>query len=298
MKILVTGGSGFIGSNLCRKLLDNKNTIYCLDNFSTSSKDNIKDLIRHNDFYLIDEDISKINFNKLFKFNVDQIYHLAGPTAPGDFKKNPIETLKTNILGTINILEFANFCCIPVLFTSSIRVFETNHLDNNSSYTESKRICETLCYEYKKNNSNIKIARLTNIYGPGMAKNDSRVIPTFISNALKNEDIKILGSGNQIDSFCYIDDTISALIMYMNSQITDENFLYIGSKEKTSILELSKLIIKIIISKSQIKFENLKYIINDNRTKNVDLNKTKQLLNWEAKTNLESGLKKMIEIIK
>jgi UDP-glucuronate decarboxylase len=286
--ILITGGAGFIGSNLCERLLEEGNTIYCVDNFETSSENNIKNFFSKEKFHLLNMDISVQQLNEIFlTTKINQIYNLASPAAPQQFRNNPIKTLETNIQGTINILNFSKNFNIPILHASTIRVFESEHIGKNACYIEGKRCAETLLTEYrKKYNIDIKIARLFNVYGKNMSLNDSRVIPQFIMKSLKDDDLEIFGNGTQIDSFCYIDDIIDVLIKFMNART--ETILNIGNPITISIVDLAKLIINVLSSKSKIKFINPSFV--DNKPMNLDISKTIELLHWKPKISLEKGI--------
>jgi UDP-glucuronate decarboxylase len=290
MKILVLGGSGFIGSNLCRKLIEQGNTVYCLDDFSTSSKNNLSCIIKNENFHLINHDIRKeINI-----LDVNQIYNLASPAAPEHYRRDPLKTLETNIYGTKNALELATKLDIPMMHSSTVRVFEYDHTGLNSCYTEGKRVAETLCNEYrKKYSTKVKIARLKSIYGQNMSINDSRVIPQFIMKSLKNEDLFLFGNGEQKDSFCYIDDFIEVFIKFMNTE-TLENTLNIGNQSLTTIKELVNVVLKITNSNSKIIFkENGKNFEFD-----IDFKKSYDILSWYPKTSLEEGIHKTADYYK
>jgi len=291
MKILVLGGSGFIGSNLCKSLLYQGNTVYCLDDFSTSSKNNVINFTKNENFHLINHDIRKeINIS-----DINQIYNLASPAAPDHYRKDPLKTLETNIYGTRNALELATKLDIPIMHSSTVRVFEYDHTGINSCYTEGKRVAETLCSEYRKKfSTKVKISRLKSIYGPNMAVGDSRVIPQFIMKSLKNEDLIIFGDGNQIDSFCYIDDFLDVFIKFMNTETT-ETVLNIGNQTLTSIKELANTTLKVIKTNSKIIFkENGKNF----ESVNIDFKKSSDILSWTPVTILEEGLRKTAEYYK
>jgi UDP-glucuronate decarboxylase len=287
MKILVTGGAGLIGSYLCEKLLENNHRVLCVDNFKTGSLENLETCMTFQKFSLLDFDIVDWAYSGL----VDQIYNLASPTAPGHFKEYPIGTIKANVTGTINVLEFAKHQNIPVVHVSTMRVLEnTNTFDSNACYVEGKRVAETICYEYKKNyNMNIKVCRLFNIYGERMRLDDSRVLPQFIIKALKNEPLKVLNNGLQKDSFCYVNDIIVGLIKLMDVEL--EYPITLGSREMVSIRDLAELIINVTNSKSEIKF------IKDYPDKIFDRSNIiiNNLRDWEPETKLETGIKYMYD---
>jgi UDP-glucuronate decarboxylase len=285
MRILVTGGAGLIGSHLCELLLENDHEVVCADNFKTSSIDNIKTCLKNRNFNLLDLDV----IGGKFYIQVDQIYNLASPTAPGHFKLDPIGTIKANVIGTINVLELAKQQKVPVVHVSTMRVLEnTNTFDSSACYVEGKRCAETICYEYKKLGVDVKVCRLFNIYGERMRLDDSRVLPQFILKALRNESLPVLNHGMQKDSFCYVKDIVDALIKMM-----DTNYEYpitLGSRDFISIKDLAASIIDITNSDSQIEF------IKDDPNKifdrsNIPIN---NLRNWEPETDLKTGLKHMV----
>lgn len=288
MNILVTGGCGFIGSNLSKRLLAKGHRVICVDNLSTSNIKNIEHIKNDTNFTFVDSDVSSINLESAKYKDIDQIYNLASPTAPGHYKKDPINTIITNSIGIIPFLDLATKENIPILHASTIRVSETDHLNPNACYTEGKRISETICSEYiKKHNTNIKIARLGNTYGPGMSIDDSRVIPQFVMKCLKNEDITILGTGNQKDTFCYISDVLIALEKFMNSDIN--GFLTIHSIEQTSIIDLANLVIRITKSKSKIIKNNSIKI--ESKDFDTEIYSTLSNLNWHQDVKLFDGIR-------
>jgi len=228
MKILVTGGAGFIGSNLCRELLkDSKNIVFCLDNLYCSSPDNIEILIKNKNFTFINADVMDV-----LTLDVDQIYHLACPASPKNYQSDPIYTIKTNVLGTINMLELAKKCNADILLSSTSEIYgdplispqhetywgNTNCIGIRSCYDEGKRLAETIMFDYNRQHSvKIHVARIFNTYGPYLGLEDGRVVSNFIMQALTNKDITIYGDGKQTRSFCYVDDTVNGLIKLMNS---------------------------------------------------------------------------------
>ncbi len=303
-RILVTGGAGFIGSNLCARLLDEGDDIICLDNFFTGSKGNIRKFIGNNRFELVSHDITKEYFAE-----VDQIYNLACPASPPHYQYNAIKTIKTSVLGIINMLGLAKRCKATILQASTSEVYgdpkihpqtedywgNVNPIGIRSCYDEGKRCAETLMMDYhRQNNVDTKIVRIFNTYGPNMAQNDGRVVSNFILQALKNEDITIYGDGSQTRSFCYVDDLIEGLIRMMNSKLVGP--VNLGNPSERTILDFAKLIIKLTNSKSQIIYKPLPS--DDPTQRQPDISLAKNELDWEPKIDIEEGLMKTINYFK
>lgn len=303
-RILVTGGAGFIGSNLCARLLDEGDDIICLDNFFTGSKDNIRKFIGNNRFELVSHDITKEYFAE-----VDQIYNLACPASPPHYQYNAIKTIKTSVLGIINMLGLAKRCKATILQASTSEVYgdpkihpqtedywgNVNPIGIRSCYDEGKRCAETLMMDYhRQNNVDTKIVRIFNTYGPNMAQNDGRVVSNFILQALKNEDITIYGDGSQTRSFCYVDDLIEGLIRMMNSKLVGP--VNLGNPSERTILDFAKLIIKLTNSRSQIIYKPLPS--DDPTQRQPDISLAKKELDWEPKIDIEEGLMKTINYFK
>ena len=301
MRNLVTGGAGFIGSNLIDKLIKNGENVTCLDNFTTGNKINIRDWEKDSNFTLIEHDIiNPINLE------VDRIWHLACPASPQYYLKNPLETSKSNFLGTLNMLNLAKELNIKIFFASSSEVYgdpfkhpqdesyngNVNPIGVRSCYEEGKRIAESLCFDYQRLfKTNICVARIFNTYGPKMKYNDGRVISNFINQALNNQPLTIYGNGNQTRSFCYIDDLVECLIKLMNSTFSGP--INIGSDEEISINQLGYLINKRIRNYDLILKKDIQ--IDDPQIRKPDLNLIKRLINWEPETSLEEGLEKTIK---
>lgn len=305
MRILITGGAGFIGSHLCEKLLKQNHDIICLDNFFTGSKDNIIDLMDNHRFELIRHDITES-----ILLEVDQIYHLACPASPVHYQYNPVKTIKTNVMGTINMLGLAKRVRARILLSSTSEVYgdpkvhpqkesywgHVNPIGIRSCYDEGKRVAETLMMDYHRQNKvDIKIVRVFNTYGPNMAKNDGRVISNFILQALKNQNITIYGNGSQTRSFQYVDDLLDGMIAMMNV----ENFIgpvNIGNPNEFTILELAQKIIELTNSDSKIVYLPLPQ--DDPTQRQPDINLAKEKLNWQPHIKLSEGLPKTIEYFK
>ena len=305
MRILVTGGAGFIGSHLCEKLLEHNHDVICLDNFFTGSKDNIIDLMDNHRFELIRHDITES-----ILLEVDQIYHLACPASPVHYQYNPVKTIKTNVMGTINMLGLAKRVRARILLSSTSEVYgdpkvhpqkesywgHVNPIGIRSCYDEGKRVAETLMMDYHRQNKvDIKIVRVFNTYGPKMAENDGRVISNFVLQALKKQNITIYGNGSQTRSFQYVDDLLDGMIAMMNV----ENFIgpvNIGNPKEFTILELAQKIIKLTNSKS--KIVHLPLPQDDPTQRQPDINMAKEKLNWQPHIQITEGLPKTIEYFK
>ena len=302
MKILITGGTGFIGNHLCRKLLNEGHYIICLDNNFTGNMENIEDMINNSNFEFIRHDITQS-----ILLEVDQIYHLACPASPKSYQYNAIKTIKTNILGTLNALGIAKRTKARILLTSTSEIYgdpkispqveeywgNVNPIGIRSCYDEGKRVAETLMMEYYRNHkTEIRIARIFNTYGPKMDKNDGRVVSNFINQCLDNKDITIYGDGSQTRSFCYVDDTVDALIKLMNQQETIGP-INIGNPYELTIKELASKILELIDTKSKIIYKDLPS--DDPMKRQPNIEKAKKYLDWSPKINLEEGLNKTIE---
>lgn len=302
-RILITGGAGFIGSHLCKKLLEQGNDILCLDNYFTGSKDNIKDLMGNPHFECVRHDI--IN---PYLAEVDEIYNLACPASPIHYQYNPIKTLQTSVIGVSNMLNLAKYRNCKILHASTSEVYgdpvthpqnesywgNVNPIGIRSCYDEGKRCAETLMMDYhRQENIKIKIVRIFNTYGPNMSVNDGRVVSNFIVQALKNEDITIYGDGNQTRSFQYIDDLIDGLIKMM---ATDDSFtgpVNIGNPREFTIKQLAEMIIELTGSKSKLVYRPLPG--DDPRQRKPDISLARKMLDWSPKVDAEDGLKNTIE---
>lgn len=302
-KILVTGGAGFIGSHLCERLLNEGNEVICLDNYFTGSKRNIIHLIDNPYFELIRHDVCSPFF-----VEVDEIYNLACPASPIHYQYNPIKTVKTSVMGALNMLGLAKRINAKILQASTSEVYgdpevhpqvesywgNVNPIGERSCYDEGKRCAETLFINYnKQNNVKIKIIRIFNTYGPKMHPNDGRVVSNFIVQALKGEDITVAGDGSQTRSFQYIDDLLEAMIRMMATRDSFTGPVNTGNPNEFTILELAQKVIELTNSKSQIKFIPLPADDPTQRKPNIDL--AKKELNWEPKIQLNEGLIKTIE---
>jgi UDP-glucuronate decarboxylase len=304
-RILVTGGAGFIGSHLCERLLHEGHDIICLDNFFTGSKQNILHLMDNHRFELVRHDIIQPVL-----LEVDQIYHLACPASPVHYQYNPVKTIKTNVMGTINMLGLAKRVRARVLLASTSEVYGDPHIHPQpesywgnvnpigirSCYDEGKRVAETLMMDYHRQNKvDIRIVRIFNTYGPRMAPNDGRVVSNFILQALKGKDITVFGKGNQTRSFCFVSDLIEGLIAMMNQ---DELIgpLNLGNPYEFTILELARKVIEMTNSSSQIVYHPLPE--DDPTQRQPDITLAKQQLNWNPGVKLDQGLRETITYFK
>ena len=303
--ILVTGGAGFIGSHLCRYLLDKGNYVLCVDNFFTGNVDNIRDLKNNPNFELMRHDITWPLY-----VEVDEIYNLACPASPIYYQKDPVQTTKTSVLGIINMLGLAKRLKIPILQASTSEIYgdpkehpqkesyfgNVNCIGIRSCYDEGKRAAETLMMDYyRQNKVDIKIVRIFNTYGPNMCMNDGRVVSNFIVQALRDEPITVYGKGNQTRSFCYVSDLIEGLYRMMNSK-DFTGPVNLGKPNEKTILEFAKKIIELTRSKSRIVFKELP--ADDPVRRKPDISLAKEKLGWEPKVKLEDGLRKTVEYFK
>lgn len=306
-KILVTGGAGFIGSHLCEKLLNEGNEVVCLDNYFTGTKSNVIHLLDNPYFELIRHDVTMPFF-----IEVDEIYNLACPASPIHYQYNPIKTIKTSVMGAINMLGLAKRIKAKILQASTSEVYgdptihpqtedywgNVNPIGSRSCYDEGKRCAESLFVNYnKQNNVKIKIVRIFNTYGPKMHPNDGRVVSNFIVQALKGEPITIYGNGSQTRSFQYVDDLVDGLQRMMNSKDEITGPINIGNPNEFTILELAEKIIELTNSKSKIKYFELPEDDPIQRKPDISLAQ-KTLNNWTPKVQLEEGLIKTIDYFK
>jgi len=302
MRILVTGGAGFLGSHLCERLLKDGQEVICLDNFFTGRKTNVAEFLQNPSFELVRHDIVLP-----ILLEVDRIYHLACPASPIHYQYNPVKTIKTNIIGTLNMLGIAKRVNARMLLASTSEVYgdpavhpqkedywgNVNPIGIRSCYDEGKRVAETLMMDYhRQNRVDIKIMRIFNTYGPRMLANDGRVVSNFIVQALKGEDITVYGEGSQTRSFCYVDDLVDGMVRLMNS----ENFIgpvNIGNPEEYTILDLAKKIITMTGSKSKITKKPLPS--DDPTQRQPDISLAGEILGWKPKVSVTDGLSKTIE---
>ena len=303
-RILITGGAGFIGSHLCERLLNEGNEVICLDNYFTGSKKNIVHLLDNPYFELIRHDVTHPYF-----IEVDEIYNMACPASPVHYQYNPIKTIKTSVMGAINMLGLAKRIKAKILQASTSEVYgdpeihpqneeywgNVNPIGIRSCYDEGKRCAESLFFNYHTQNEvKIKVIRIFNTYGPRMNPNDGRVVSNFIVQALKGEDITIFGDGKQTRSFQYVDDLVEGTIRMMNSRDKFLGPVNIGNPNEFTMLELAQQVIELTGSKSKLSYLPLPADDPTQRQPNIGLAQ-KELGNWEPKVQLKEGLTKTIE---
>lgn len=302
-RILITGGAGFLGNHLCRKLLNQGNHIVCLDNLSTGKMEHIQDMLNHPDFEFLQHDIeSSLNIS------IDEIYNLACPASPIHYQKDAIKTTKTCVFGVINMLELAKKNQAKILHASTSEVYgdpkihpqtedyrgEVNPIGIRSCYDEGKRCAESLCFDYKRQYGvDIRIVRIFNTYGPNMDMYDGRVVSNFITQALQNHDITVYGDGSQTRSFCYVDDLIEGMIALMNNQNNFCGPVNMGNPTEFTVKDFAQLIIALTNSKSKIIFLPLPQ--DDPMQRKPDISLAYRELGWSPKIPLEDGLKSTIQ---
>ena len=300
-RILVTGGAGFLGSHLCERLLGLRHEVMCLDNFFTGTKENLLPLRKNPYFEVIRHDVTLP-----VHLETDQIYNLACPASPVHYQRDPVETIKTCVHGSINMLGLARRTKARILQTSTSEVYgdpevhpqtdeywgNVNPMGIRSCYDEGKRCAESLFYSYHREYAtDIRVARLFNTYGPRMHPNDGRVVSNFIVQALRAEDITIYGEGQQTRSFCYVDDLIGGLIAFMEQEQTTGP-INLGNPTETTMLQLAETVIRLTGSSSKLVFQPLP--MDDPKQRCPDVSKAVALLGWEPRVSLDDGLKETI----
>jgi len=306
-RILVTGGAGFLGSHICDRLVSQKHDVICLDNFFTSQKINVQHLLGRPNFELIRHDVTHDIW-----LEVDEIYNLACPAAPGHYQYNPIKTMKTSVLGAINVLGMAKRCRAKVLQASTSEVYgdpevhpqpesyrgNVNPIGTRACYDEGKRAAETLFFDYHRSNRvNIRVVRIFNTYGPRMHPFDGRVVSNFIRQAIAGEPITLFGDGMQTRSFCYCDDLVEGIIRMMNGPDSFVGPVNLGNPVEFTIKQLAELVIELVGSKSKIEHRPLPSDDPTQRQPIIDLAK-KHLGGWEPKVALREGLVRTIDYFK
>jgi UDP-glucuronate decarboxylase len=306
MRILVTGGAGFLGSHLSEHLINEGHEVICVDNFYTGSKSNVTHLMANPNFELIRHDVTFPLY-----VEVDQIYNLACPASPVHYQKDPVQTTKTSVHGAINMLGLAKRTGARILQASTSEIYgdpeihpqeesywgRVNPIGIRSCYDEGKRCAETLFFDYwRQNQVEIKVVRIFNTYGPRMHPNDGRVVSNFIVQALKGEDITIYGDGNQTRSFCYVTDLIQGITRFMNTDSKFTGPMNLGNPEEFSMTELAQLVLTLTNSESKIVYKSLPQ--DDPRQRRPDVTQAKEIVQWDPSTNLNQGLGKSIEYFK
>jgi len=303
MKIVITGGAGFLGSHLCDLLLENGHHVICIDNLITGSVNNIAHLINNSNFKFIKHNVSEYIY---LSEEVDAVLHFASPASPEDYLNYPIQTLKVGSLGTLNSLGLAKKKNARFLLASTSEVYgdpkispqkedywgHVNPVGPRGVYDEAKRFAEamTMAY-YRYHNVNTKIVRIFNTYGTRMRSNDGRAVPNFLSQAIRNDDITVYGTGEQTRSFCYVSDLIAGIYKLLNSDINEP--VNIGNPVEFTIIDLAKEIISITGSKSKIVYKDLP--TDDPQVRKPDITKAENCLHWEPKVNISDGLRKTLE---
>ena len=305
-RILVTGGAGFIGNHLCRRLLNEGNHVICLDNFFTGLKKHIEDMLGNPNFELIEHDIVDP-----VDIKVDQIYNLACPASPPHYQYDPVKTMKTSVLGIINMLELAKKYNATLLHASTSEVYgnplvhpqqetywgNVNPIGIRSCYDEGKRAAESLMMDYHRQYGvDIRIIRIFNTYGPNMDPKDGRVVSNCIVQAINNQDITVYGDGSQTRSFCYVSDLVDGAIKMMNNDKKFVGPVNLGNPSERTVLNLAEIILEMTGSKSKITFKELPS--DDPVKRKPDITKAQEILGWEPKVDIKDGLAKTIEYFK
>jgi UDP-glucuronate decarboxylase len=306
MRFLVTGASGFLGSHLCERLLTEGHEVLAVDNFFTGSKANIAHLIHDKNFELLRHDVTSP-----LVVEVDSIFNLASPASPIHYQRDPVQTIKTNVLGAVNMLGLAKRLKVPIFQASTSEVYgdpqvhpqteeywgNVNPIGPRACYDEGKRAAETLFFDYNRQNGvPIRVARIFNTYGPRLAAGDGRVVSNFIVQALKGEDITIFGDGSQTRSFCYVSDLIDGFMAMMSSEESLVGPINLGNPNEFTILELADLVLNKINSKSQLVFKPLPQ--DDPSQRQPDISKAREQFGWSPSVELDQGLELTIDYFK
>jgi nucleoside-diphosphate-sugar epimerase len=303
LKVIVTGGAGFIGSHLCKRLLDENHHVLCVDNLITGSTQNIASLLNHPSFSFIEHDVTQP-----FNHEADAIFHMASPASPVGYMDHPIETILVNSLGTYRMLEMARKYNAMFLISSTSEIYgdplvhpqtesywgNVNSIGPRACYDESKRLGETLTMEYyRQYQANVRIVRIFNTYGPNSQLDDGRMVPNFITQALRNETLTIYGDGNKTRSICYVSDLVDGLMRAMFRPSTMGEVFNLGNPDEHTVLEYAHTIIRLCNASSDIVFESSRIDDPERRRPNID--KARQILGWELQVGMEEGLQRTIE---
>lgn len=303
MRVLVTGGGGFLGSHLVTELLKQENSVIVIDNFYTGKRSNLDHVLSNKNLEIIRHDVTE-----KFSFEVDYIFNLACPASPYHYQKFPVETIRTSIIGAINALELATKLKVPIFQASTSEVYgdpaitpqneqywgNVNPIGIRACYDEGKRASETLFFDYKRQfETKIRVARIFNTYGPRMAVDDGRVVSNFIVQALKGEDITIYGDGSQTRSFCYVDDLINGFMKIFHSDSDFDSPINLGNPKEFTMLELAEMVIS--KTKSNSKIKHLALPMDDPKQRKPDITRAQEVLKWSPRINLEVGILKTIE---
>ena len=303
MRILITGGAGFVGSHLSERLLGAGHEVIAVDNFYTGSKNNVAHLRDNPRFEIIRHDVTWPLY-----VEVDAIYNLASPASPIHYQHDPVQTTKTNVVGAINMLGLAKRLGVPILQASTSEVYgdpevhpqpeaywgKVNPIGPRACYDEAKRVAETLFFDYhRQHDLKIRVARIFNTYGPRMAADDGRVVSNFIVQALRGEPITIYGDGTQTRSFCYVDDLVSGLVALMDNKSSETGPVNLGNPGEFTMSELATLVLEMTGSKSSLEHRDLPQ--DDPKQRQPDISKAKEVLNWEPAVALKDGLARTIE---
>jgi nucleoside-diphosphate-sugar epimerase len=303
LKVIVTGGAGFIGSHLCKRLLDENHHVLCVDNLITGSTQNITPLLNHPSFSFIEHDVTQP-----FDCEADAIFHMASPASPVGYMEHPIETILVNSLGTYRMLEMARKYNAMFLISSTSEIYgdplvhpqteaywgNVNSIGPRACYDESKRVGETLTMEYyRQYQANVRIVRIFNTYGPNSQLDDGRMVPNFITQSLRNEPLTIYGDGGKTRSICYVSDLVDGLIRAMFRPSTMGEVFNLGNPEEHTVLEYAQTVIRLCSASSSIIFESSRIDDPERRRPNID--KARQILGWELQVGMEDGLKRTIE---
>ncbi len=303
--VLVTGGAGFVGSALCGSLLGRGCSVICLDNLSTGTEKAIADFRGNSQFTFIHGDVTE---PLRLETRVDAVYHLACPASPRYYLLHPVETLKTCVVGTLNVLDFARAHAVPVVHASTSEVYgnptehpqgehyfgNVNPIGPRSCYDEGKRAAEALCHDYRKlYEMDVRVARLFNTYGPRMDPADGRVVPTLVHQALQGQPLTVFGDGRQTRSFCYIDDMVEGLTALMDSPVSLGHPINLGNPVETSVIDLAHMILRLTESTSDVHFCELPQ--DDPVRRCPDISRAREVLGWRPTTSLQDGLQAVID---